>query len=251
MKNISKFNGKSIMYSKFRPDYPNELVMDMIFENTLTSNSIIADIGSGTGIMTKKLLDEGFKVFAVEPNTEMRMVAEEKLQKYKLFNSIEGSAEYTTLLKMSVDFITVAQAFHWFHVKRFQKECQRILKKNGKVAIISNERMAATSINQEIEIAYKQCCPDFNGFSNGFANSEEIYDRFFQKNYSRKIYNNPLLFDKTGFIGRHLSSSFSLTKGDRLYPNLVEALSNIFDKYSKDDVIAVPNLTKYRCGFVH
>ncbi|MBB2479364.1 class I SAM-dependent methyltransferase [Bacillus sp. APMAM] len=250
MTNITKFNGKSIVYSKFRPDYPNELVMDMIFENKLKEDSIVADIGSGTGIMTKKLLDHGFKVFAVEPNTEMRKVAEEKLKKYKLFISVEGSAENTTLLKRSVDFITVAQAFHWFDLKRFQKECQRILKTHGKVAIISNERMTGTSINQKIEIVYKRFCPDFNGFSNGLNNSEEIYDRFFKENISVKIYENPLSYNKEGFIGRHLSSSFSLTKDDKYYPNLVEALSNIFEKYSKNGIISVPNLTKYRCGCV-
>jgi len=249
MTNITKFNGKSIVYSKFRPDYPNELIMDMISENKLKEDSIVADIGSGTGIMTKKLLDHGFKVFAVEPNTEMRKVAEDKLEKYKHFIPVEGSAENTTLLKSSVDFITVAQAFHWFDLKRFQKECQRILKIDGKVAIISNERMT-TSINQEIEVAYKRFCPDFNGFSNGLNNSQEIYDRFFKENYSVKIYENPLSYNKNDFIGRHLSSSFSLTKDDKYYPNLVEALSSIFEKYSKNGIVAVPNLTKYRCGYV-
>ncbi|MFT8323005.1 MAG: class I SAM-dependent methyltransferase [Bacillus sp. (in: firmicutes)] len=251
MNNESKFNGKSIVYSKYRPDYPEQLVIDLIIENKLNKNSLIADIGSGTGIFTKKLLDFSLNVYAVEPNEVMRNVAEDKLQEYKCFTSVEGSAENTTLLDSSVDFITVAQAFHWFDLENFQRECQRIQKNVGKVAIISNERITETSINKEIADTYQRFCPNFNGFSNGTLAFQDVYDAFFKENYSVKTYNNPLLYSKENFIGRHLSSSFSLTKDEELYPMLVESLSGIFEKYSKNGYLTLPNITKCRCGFVN
>ncbi|MBS4194200.1 class I SAM-dependent methyltransferase [Lederbergia citri] len=251
MTNINKFNGKSIVYSKFRPDYPDQLVIDLIDENNLNDKSVVADIGSGTGIMTRKLLNFGLKVFAVEPNMEMRTVAEEKLKSYKFYFSVDGSAENTSLSPSSVDFITVAQAFHWFDLRNFQRECHRILKPHGKVAIISNERIRETAINQEIESIFKRFCPEFKGFSNGLVDSKDIFDRFFKDDYSLKMYDNPLMYNKKSFIGRHLSSSFSLNEDHEYYPMLVEALTNTFEKYQKNGTIILPNVTKCRFGFVN
>lgn len=97
MANETNFNGKSVVYSKFRPDYPDQLLKDLITDNNLHQNSVVADIGSGTGIMTKKLLEFGFKVFAVEPNDEMRVAASDNLKDYKQLILVNGSAENTTL----------------------------------------------------------------------------------------------------------------------------------------------------------
>lgn len=91
--NTSKFNGKSSDYHLYRPDYPEPLLDDIIFEGHLDQYSIIADIGSGTGIMAKKWLNRGMKTYGVEPNGEMRKMAEETLGGNPLFFSIDGSAE--------------------------------------------------------------------------------------------------------------------------------------------------------------
>lgn len=250
MTNEKKFNGKSDVYSKFRPDYPDQLLKDLKIENKLDENSVIADIGAGTGIMTKKLLDLGFNVVVVEPNEEMRKVSIDNLKDYKHFVSVNGSAENTTLKNYSVDMIVVAQAFHWFDVGNFRKECQRIVKAEAKIAIISNERVTEHILNKEIADTYQKYCPNFKGFSNGLMGSDDIYDTFYQKGYSIKTYENPLIYNKNNFIGRHLSSSFSPNQDDELYPMLVESLGDIFDKHSKNGYLTLPNHTKCRCGFV-
>ncbi|GKU80717.1 class I SAM-dependent methyltransferase [Niallia sp. NCCP-28] len=251
MENTKKFNGKAAIYSKFRPDYPDELINDMISEHGLHQNSLIADIGSGTGILTKKLLDANFNVFAVEPNVEMRKLAEEQLKNNKRFISINGSAEYTTLDTSSVDFITVAQAFHWFDYKIFKKECGRILKPSGKVMIISNNRLKEADINQDIIKVYTEFCPEFHGFSNGLSDSEKIYDTFFLKGiYTTNSYQHPLTYNKSSFIGRHLSASYAPKKEDPHYPLIVEAFDNLFEKYCENGYVTLPNATISRCGFV-
>jgi len=251
MENIKKFDQKATIYSKFRPDYPDALINDMISDHNLNHHSIIADIGSGTGILTKKLLDSHFKVFAVEPNAKMREVAEEKLKNNKNFISVNGAAEYTSLDTGSVDFITTAQAFHWFDHKMFKKECQRMLKPFGKVMIISNERLKEAAINQEIIKIYTKFCPEFRGFSNGLSESEEIYDKFFFNGaYITNSYHFPLTYNQSSFVGRHLSASYAPKKEDKHYSMIIEALHNLFEKYCQNGYVTLPNVTISRCGFV-
>ena len=72
---IENFSGKADLYSKFRPSYSNEYINYLLSENHLSMGSVIADIGSGTGILTKLLLEKKLTVFAIEPNDDMRGIA--------------------------------------------------------------------------------------------------------------------------------------------------------------------------------
>jgi len=72
----------------------------------LDSTSRIADIGFGTGIFTRMLLENGNSVFGIEPNQEMREAGEKLLVEYPNFRSVGATAENTTLEGRSVDFIT-------------------------------------------------------------------------------------------------------------------------------------------------
>ena len=73
------FSGRAENYIKYRPTYPPELLSLLSMRCGLTPNSIISDIGSGTGILTEAFLKKGNPVFAVEPNAEMRSGAEKLL----------------------------------------------------------------------------------------------------------------------------------------------------------------------------
>ncbi len=83
--NEERFSGKAKTYAKFRPKYPEEFIEYLYNELGFEKESIIADIGAGTGIFTEQLLKKGSTVFAVEPNEDMRRIAEENLSKYKKF----------------------------------------------------------------------------------------------------------------------------------------------------------------------
>ncbi|MFR1709510.1 MAG: class I SAM-dependent methyltransferase [Clostridium sp.] len=73
--NENKFNGMAKIYSKYRPSYSFNFI-DYLFTNVgISQSSIIADIGSGTGILTKQLLEKGSKVYGIEPNADMRVIA--------------------------------------------------------------------------------------------------------------------------------------------------------------------------------
>lgn len=134
--NEHKFDKKGEIYSKARPSYPDELFIYLKDQNLISKSTVAADIGSGTGIFTEKLCPYVSRVFAVEPNDDMRSVAEGKYAAYENIVSVNGSAEDTKLNEKGVDFIAVAQAFHWFDRQTFKAECRRILKENGKILLV-------------------------------------------------------------------------------------------------------------------
>lgn len=131
----SRFTSRAEDYAKYRPSYPSE-VIDCIFSGLDTSTLIAADIGAGTGISSRLLADRGIQVMAIEPNIEMRKIA----SPHFLVEFGDGSAENTGLSNASVNLITCFQAFHWFNPEPTLKEFARILKPQGKIALVWNDR---------------------------------------------------------------------------------------------------------------
>ncbi len=134
--NEKKFDAKGSVYAKGRPAYPEQIFEYLIKTKVIQDNTTVADIGSGTGIFTLQVSPLVGKIFAVEPNDDMRDKAELLYKDFSNIVSVNGTAEATTLENDCVDLVTVAQAFHWFDRKTFKLECQRILKKNGKVFLV-------------------------------------------------------------------------------------------------------------------
>ena len=135
-----RFSSRVGNYVRYRPGYPEGIVDMLRKECGLTSSTVIADVASGTGIFTRVLLENGNRVFGVEPNAEMRKAGEEFLNAYPRFSSIEGTAEETTLPDHTVDLVTAAQAAHWFDRRKARQEFIRILKTGGWSVLIWNER---------------------------------------------------------------------------------------------------------------
>ena len=236
-----RFAGTGEIYAKARPKYAPGL-FDYL-KNTLKipAGSVFADIGSGTGIFTGQLLDCGYRVCAVEPSEDMRKKAEEKLSHNKDFISVDGSDADMKLPSGSVDYITAAQAFHWFDAEAFRAECRRVLKPGGKVIIIYNsrdEKAACTKVLADLRHKYN---PEFHGFSNGI--SDEKCTAFFAGSCEIFRADNTQVYDRQGYINRVLSSSYSLKEGDDRYAEYLKDINGIFDMFSSDGYIAVPTLT--------
>src|SRR5258708_9080998 len=136
----SRFSDRVEDYVKYRPRYPQQIIE--VLENKIELNvgSVVADIGSGTGISTGLFLNNGNKVFAVEPNKEMREAAESIYLKESNFISVNGTAEKSNLEERSIDIIFSAQAFHWFNARETKNEFNRILKPNGHIVLVWNIR---------------------------------------------------------------------------------------------------------------
>ena len=239
----SRFSGKGSIYAQYRPTYPQAFIDYLFSDVGMSKSSSIADIGSGTGILTKQLLEEGCRVFAVEPNTDMRATAEATLSRFIGFISVKGTAECTTLESNSVDFVTVAQAFHWFDRRRFKAECIRIVRPSGKVVLVWNNRDTACDLVRENETVIRKYCPDFKGYSGGMdiGGDESVFHDFFDGAYESLIFSNDLELSEQGFIGRNLSGSYAPKQGDSHYPAYVDALRALFVKYSMNGLLILPN----------
>jgi SAM-dependent methyltransferase len=259
--NTERFNGMGKIYSKFRPEYPKEL-FDYLYSPCagqpedsgagLSKESIIADIGSGTGKFTRALLERGSRVFAVEPNEDMRRVAEQDLREFCGFVSLNGTDENTGLDDKSVDFVMAAQAFHWFNKENFRAECRRILKTDGKVILVYNSRDEKSELVKENYKIMKKYCPGFKGFAGGMgtAAAKDEFDKFFIGAYAIKEFNNNLSFDEEGFIGRSLSGSYSPKEGDEAYSGFIKELKILFKKFSNNGLLEMPNFTRSYAGKV-
>lgn len=86
MNNTDRFTGKARAYAQGRPDYPASVVGLLTRENC-RENPRLADIGSGTGILSRAMLERGWTVYGVEPNDDMRREAEMRLSSFPRFHS--------------------------------------------------------------------------------------------------------------------------------------------------------------------
>src|SRR4030095_5805222 len=166
-------------YIKYRPHYPAVIIDYLKSENILNDGFVIADIGSGTGISTELFLKNGNKVYGVEPNKKMREAGERVLKAYKNFNSIDGTAENTTLTNSSNDLIIAGQAFHWFNHEKTRLEFKRILKSGGHVVLMWNERkLNTTPFLKDYENMLLKFGTDYNEIRHENTD-EKIFDKFF------------------------------------------------------------------------
>lgn len=241
MDNTQKFTGKAAAYANARPGYAAGL-FDLL-AGELPLNAAVADIGSGTGILTKELLRRGYSVCAVEPNADMRACAETDLAGCSGFRSIAAPAEHTTLPGHSMDAVTAAQSFHWFDPAAFQTECRRILKPGGRVYLIWNNRDSDSPIVRENYSICQEYCPGVQGFSGGNAEMDAVICGFFGGTCEKLVFENNLYFDRPRFLDRLRSASYSPAPEDPVYAPYMAALEALFGRYARDGVLEMPNQT--------
>ncbi len=248
--NTKKFTGKAEFYTQGRPRYPKEFIDYLYGEAGFTAESIVADIGSGTGIFTREILERGSLVYAVEPNADMRAVAEADLSGFTNYRSVNAAAESTGLPDASVNFITVAQAAHWFDAPRFAVECRRILKPNGKLVLVWNTRVKSSPITQKTKEVLKRYELNASNFSADLdARENEIY-YYFAEDCAKVVYPNNQLVDKAKFISRNLSESYAPAPGDSKYDELMAEFDKLFNEYAVDGKLVMPTDTVGYIGSV-
>src|SRR6185295_3446085 len=202
-----RFSSRVENYVKFRPGYPPEIVPFLADVAALEPGGAIADVGSGTGLLTKVFLDAGFAVTGVEPNREMREAGERFLAGYPRFTSVAGTAEETTLPSASVGLVVVGQAFHWFDRAPCRPELVRILVPGGCLAVIWNERDKAGSpfLRDYEELIRTWCLPRGQVEHNRVADAE-LAAFFAPEPVSLAHFTYRQRFDLPGLEGRLLSS---------------------------------------------
>ncbi|RAI98279.1 methyltransferase family protein [Paenibacillus pabuli] len=238
MNNRERFTSRVDSYLKYRPSYPKEAIDHLYDVVGLRASSNIADIGSGTGIISKLLLERGSYVVAVEPNQAMREAAEQMLESNPQFQSIEGSAESTGLPDQSVDFIVCAQAFHWFDRSAAQIEFRRILRPGGRVILIWNSRLTnGTPFREEYNQLLHTYGTDYEKVNHKNI-SQTILLSFFKEGSMHEMrVRMSQQFDFEGLKGRLLSSSYSPAPGHANYDPMMKELRNLFNRNNQDGIV--------------
>lgn len=149
--NTEKFTGRAEAYAKARPGYPGEAIAYIC--SLVPPDAVSADIGAGTGKFTQMIAACGYTVYAVEPNADMRRQLAAALASFPNVKIVAGTAEATTLPDRSVDFITCAQALHWFDPGAFGKECRRIGKPGCLVISVYNNTPGGSSVTHSAQSA--------------------------------------------------------------------------------------------------
>lgn len=233
----TRFSSRVDNYVRYRPGYPAEAIDLLREECGLTKDSVIADIGSGTGKLSELFLKVGCEVFGVEPNKEMREAGER--MDFFNFTSINGTAEATTLPAKSMDFITVAQAFHWFDHKQCRPEFLRILKPGGWTVIVWNDRCTdSTPFLADYEKLLREFSTDYEQVNHRRTDKPEIIRAFLGSEPRFKSFYYVQNFDFEGVKGRLLSSSYAPEAGQPKHEEMLVALKRIFDAHQKNGTVA-------------
>jgi len=229
-----RFSNRVENYLKYRPTYPPAIIPLLGTECGLTPESVIADLGSGTGLLTELFLKNGNPVFGVEPNAEMRIAGERVLTRYPRFSSVTGAAETTTLADHSIDFVSAGQAFHWFNREAARDEFLRILQPGGWVVLVWNgyrvESSPLMAAYQDLVVRYGT---DYSEVRREVVacDVESFYAPGSCK-CARFEFQHP--FDHEGLKGRLLSASYAPESDDPNYDAMLREVRKIFDANQKD-----------------
>ncbi|NEQ48834.1 MAG: methyltransferase domain-containing protein [Leptolyngbya sp. SIO3F4] len=232
LNSTERFSSRVADYVKYRPDYPVTLMEYLIECCGLKPNHIVADIGSGTGLLTQPFLEYGNQVYGVEPNAKMRNAAEDLLSTYSNFKSVAGQAEATNLASASIDWLVAGQAFHWFDQQLTKPEFTRILKPGGRIGLIWNSRVLSDPFQKAYEKFLLTHAPDYSVVNHQKLTAEELAKFFAPAAMEIATFDHHQVFDFEGLKGRLLSCSYA-PKGNEIgYGPMMEQLRSLFNHYS-------------------
>jgi SAM-dependent methyltransferase len=226
-----RFSSRVENYVRYRPGYPPDVVELLRCECGLTADTIVADIASGTGKLTRMFLENGNRVFGVEPNADMRKAGEQLLADYPRFTSVAGTAEATTLPDRSIDIVTAAQAAHWFDREKARREFVRILRPGGWTVLVWNERRTDSSaFLRAYEAMLLAHGTDYQEVRHE-RTTAEISGFFAPAPYQEQVFELVQEFDYPALEGRLLSSSYTPQPGHPNYEPMLRELRFIFETH--------------------
>ncbi len=245
-----RFSSRVENYIKYRPTYPWGVIETLQAACGLTPATAVADVGSGTGLLSERFLRFGNTVYGVEPNQEMREAGARLLAAYARFHSVAGTAEATALPNQSVDFVTAGQAFHWFDQARARQEFLRILRPGGWVALVWNYRRLGTPLMDAYEQLLHTYSAEYPTVSHQRPDmDEEALNAFFAPQGCQvATHANQQRFDFAGLQGRLLSSSYAPESGHPQHEPMLAALRQLFNTYQVDGQVAFAYDTKVYYG---
>lgn len=244
-----RFSNRVENYVKYRPGYPDEVMTALRKNCRLTKQSIVADIGSGTGILTRMFLKNGNTVYAVEPNDEMRGSSIALFKDEPRFHPVKATAESTGLAEDSIDLIAAGQAFHWFEPKKAKKEFLRILRPGGHIVLIWNDRVTdSTAFLREYQELLLRYCPEYKEIDHKNLTDERLSEFFNPYQMGLITFPNAQDLDLEQLTGRLLSASYAPLQDDPSCAPMLKDLTELFENTKTEGKVRFEYITKvYYC----
>ena len=200
----------------------------------MTRDMRVADVGSGTGILTEQLLQNGNPVFGIEPNSEMRRAAERQLAGFPNFTSVEARAEATTLPDRSVGLVVAAQSFHWFNRSAVREEFRRIIEPGGCVALMWNDRRLDSAFARAYEQFLLEHGVDYAQVNHRQIGDATLREFFAPSPMEKRVLSNTQILDAKGFKGRVSSASYAPEPGHPKHEPMRAALVALFEAHQRN-----------------
>ncbi len=230
-KSVDRFTDRVVDYEKYRPNYPHQILK--ILSETIGFNKdwLVADIGSGTGLSSKLFVDNGNNIFGVEPNRAMREASIHHFKKNRNFIAVNASAEDTKIDEDCVDLVFAGQAFHWFDMERSKLEFNRILKDDGHIVLVWNQRDPEDAFQNDYENFLMKHISEYKTVTQKNITDNQIGKFFEPRTFRRISIQNEQTFDLKAFFGRARSSSY-FPNEESTSKKLFHGLSALFEEYA-------------------
>jgi ubiquinone/menaquinone biosynthesis C-methylase UbiE len=222
MNPLDRFSDRVEDYVKYRPSYPREAIASII-SSLETADPVVADIGAGTGISSRLLAQlYRLRVIAIEPNAEMRQAA----GTHPLIEFRDGTAEDTNLADNEVNLITCFQSFHWFNPGLTLPEFHRILKRDGRLAVVWNSRDRHDEFTAKYSSIVRKVSNNHPGERRTDAIKPFLESSLFG-NRRQSVFPYKQMLNFAGLVGRAMSTSY-IPKSGEAYEELLSDLRQLF-----------------------
>jgi ubiquinone/menaquinone biosynthesis C-methylase UbiE len=241
------FSKKAEKYAKYRWDYAAAAIESVIQITHMSLSSTMADLGAGTGILTRHFAAKAQKIYAIEPNLEQRQILARDLGAFPSVVVMDSSAEATKLPGNSVDVITVAQAIHWFDPEPARQEMMRILKENGWLALIRNNG-ADNERNQAAgRLMTEEYGADFSIVTDA-PKKQPVRFYFGQNEPQTFVFPFAIQQSWEEFFGTFTTVSFMPDEDHPLFPKLENEAKKVFSQYSENGYWSMEGETELVIG---
>lgn len=150
------FSRQSGDYSRYRPGYPPDLIAWVA--SRAPDRALAVDCATGNGQAAIALAGHFDAVLAVDGSlVQLGRALPHPKVRYEL-----AMAEHLPVPDQSVSLLAAAQAVHWFDFERFHRECGRVLKPGGVIAVWTYEKFqAGAAIDCIVDRLYADVVGDY------------------------------------------------------------------------------------------
>jgi len=233
-----RFAGVASTYARWRPSYSAALLDWILAEAGVRSGDRAADVGCGTGILTRLLAERGLDLVGIDPNEDM--LAEARAgggpAEYR-----RGEAAATGLDDASVRLVAAAQAFHWFDLDAALTEFRRVLEPGGHVAAVWNVR-GESPFMTDYEAVLRRFSPEYSALGAWDESLARLRAHPLVAAPREGEAPNAQVLDLEGLRGRAWSSSY-VYRGVEDREGFEAALRAVFDAHVLGGVVEFPYRT--------